>query len=279
MIDGLKPINGANQHSISEVVLTLYLNEAASIFNEKLDALKLLFPESLRTEVPWNVNVEVRKDEKEPIAKKTLGKGFRMLIGTDGKTQWILHLNPRPEGNKALAPFTLSFHFIDTLNYKWETFIKKAIEFLNRFNSLESDARIKAITLGYLDVFNFTRPDVENSDYLSDESHFWIPTSVSANAQRHFFVNTSFAKMIDDENFSYSISETVRIQRTQEGGENFGSLSLSHSIGVEYDSDFNLSICQEDAFLNVLEINRLRNKIFLTTVLKKEIVDEIGVTI
>lgn len=256
---GLKPIQEA--HSIKEAGITFFLSTPIPSPAQFKELLSGSLADFQKFEVFNEVNLEIQAAGGGiAIQKPTQNRdtGFRMIRNSGGDTEFVA------QGMNEQNRIFFSFH---SLKYdKWQSFFDKTLKYLKAFADFRPGLQVKAISLHYIDEFQWNAAICKLDTVFSLEAGVLPPDFLkSLNGRLSFLLEKQMASNLYNDRLDIAVSaRTGRININN---------NLSHQLKATYDL---ASVGQNKVLTDILNFFHDGNKANLKNVLSANSLKLIG---
>lgn len=255
-----------DSHSISEVVLKLYLSEKfsqPSIFG----ALAFEEPTPLFTHVKFiNPNSTVKgpviNDMEELHRELEQVTGCELMQFVNDELTWIVRLqNPISEDDELI---TISIHYLGA-DFSWEMYAQHCLLILQKLTSLDPQISIIAIGQTFIDQFYWNSTEPFPSHLIFNEKSQYLPSHIKSYQSEYNFSMGGKSKSPEGMD-TLEVSDVYLRSFNELDTDKRLNLGLVHLYVKERSDSISLNTLLETSLLDELDTLRNVNTDFITDV-------------
>ncbi len=258
----------ASNNALSEATLALFIEQPLV----KLEEFELLLQEELKElfqefKLQSSKTVSVSKND---ISVKDNISGFQMNGYENGKKRWLIQAKPTH------PYYSLSIH---CLLYKgWSDYKETLLNILKKISTLRKGIFTRALSLTYVDQFNWLEEEFPNTDIIFKESDF-IPKSILNSKKPWQFGleinNNRTYKYKDSLEYLDKIDAFIR----KIDNANYNIVLIHNTVCEIKEIETIENLLSQQNFTEHLDFAHNNNKKIIKSILKNEVLEKMGIKI
>jgi len=260
----------ASNNALSEATLALFIEQPLV----KLEEFELLLKDDLK-ELFQEFNLQVSKTVSFSVSKSKISvedniTGFLINGYEDGKKRWVLQAKPTH------PYYSISIH---CLLYKgWSDYKEILLEILKKISTLRKGIFTRALSLTYVDQFNWLEEEFPSANLIFKDSKFLPKSIFDSNKPWQFGLEIKHERTYKEKHtLEYLNKIETFIRKVDEANYNIG---LIHNTVCEIQEIETIeNLLSQKAFNEHLEFAHNNNKKVIKSILKNEVLSKMGINI